>query len=319
MTGGRIHVRYTKWDGSLHWHFDTEHLADDVHGRWLLASPGVEYRRGSEPVRVDEDGFVLLIPDNGWWTAYFNAVPRSKEPHLVYVDVNTVAQWEGDTVHLVDLDLDVTMRPDHSVALLDEDEFMEHKERYGYPSEIVQGARHAADWLLDAMRSAAEPFAVAGPARVAAALGWAQGTVVAGHGAASGDKGDPRFPAGTLAEQAALFAAHGVYIGRFHRGTINLDVSPLRLEPVESLATIRDLPWTEHSPPETFSFFEATLSRDGSSHPALIYRPHPETKPEHQQPERVVEVLAPFIEGIEPGVAASLHIPPDQGVFVAAK
>jgi hypothetical protein len=42
---------------------------------------------------------------------------------------------------MVDLDLDVCrLRADGSVHLLDEDEFVEHRARYGFPAHVVDEA-----------------------------------------------------------------------------------------------------------------------------------------------------------------------------------
>ena len=47
--------------------------------------------------------FVLLVPAEGCWTAYFNA----EDDMEIYVDVTTRPVLDGDTVTAVDLDLDV--------------------------------------------------------------------------------------------------------------------------------------------------------------------------------------------------------------------
>ena len=67
---------------------------------------------------------------------------------------------DGDTVTAVDLDLDVIRRrADQLVLLVDEDEFAEHRIRYGYPAEVVGQAEQAAAWLLAAVGGGTEPFA----------------------------------------------------------------------------------------------------------------------------------------------------------------
>ncbi len=70
----------------------------------------------------------------------FNPPPRTSE---VYCDITTPARWESDdTVHLIDLDLDVVRRRATGlVELLDEDEFAEHRARFGYPDDVVAEAR----------------------------------------------------------------------------------------------------------------------------------------------------------------------------------
>ena len=87
----------------------------------------------------------------------FNPPPRTSE---VYCDVATPARWEGDTVHIVDLDLDVSRRRDTGlVELRDEDEFDEHRVQFGYPDYLVDEARAAASKLMGALADGSEPFA----------------------------------------------------------------------------------------------------------------------------------------------------------------
>jgi protein associated with RNAse G/E len=176
----RAHIRYTKWDGSLHWHFDADVIASDQHGTWVAVPPGGTYRRGDETPRVDEHGFVVLVPDRGWWTAYFNAVPRGSKAHLVYVDINTAATWNGTTASMIDLDLDVTLAPGESARIIDEDEFDEHRVLWSYPPEVVDRVRTTAARIATQIDFDREPFASAGPGRVAQALGWSSGTTIDG-------------------------------------------------------------------------------------------------------------------------------------------
>ena len=134
-----------------------------------------------------------------------------------------------------------------------------------------------------------------------------EGEVVRGHGVASGASGDPRFPAGTLALQFPVFARHDLDLSGFHPGTINLDIAPASYEIVAARLTLTNIQWHPDCPPETFSFFDCLLGTT----PALIYYPHPETKPGHFQSPTVLEVLAPKIEGLSYG--QRLHFTPDPG------
>lgn len=161
---GLIHVRYSKWDGSLHWHFDMWRLGEDGHGVWLGAPHGTPVQRGDrEP--IISPAFALLIPANAYWTGTFNVpVPDSPFPYDIYVDVCTPVTWEGSTATAIDLDLDVVRTPDGAVSLHDEDEFDEHRRRFGYPPYIVDSARSAAASTFTAIESGTEPFATVGSA-----------------------------------------------------------------------------------------------------------------------------------------------------------
>lgn len=118
-----------------------------------------------------------------------------------------------------------------------------------------------------------------------------EGIVVTGHGVASGRSDDTRFPDGTLAEQFPLFAAESIDLTGFRRATINVAVDGVLV--IDRPDRTVTLTWTPHLPAETFSFLRCVLEFDGERHGAMIYRPHPETKPDHLQPANVIEVLAP--------------------------
>ncbi|HEX6500376.1 MAG TPA: DUF402 domain-containing protein [Micromonosporaceae bacterium] len=163
MTGGEpegsetVWVRYFKYDGTPHRSYPARLVARRPEGSWLLVAAGtVATLAGGDAVR--EEAYTLLVPSDAWWTAMFNAAPRRTE---VYCDITTPAIWGEGEVSLVDLDLDVRRRRTGEIELLDEDEFAEHRARYGYPDQVVAQARAAAHWLVGALGDGTEPFASA--------------------------------------------------------------------------------------------------------------------------------------------------------------
>lgn len=154
-----VRVRYRKYDGSAHRDYPARRLADDRHGTWLGVPAGTASIYHGRP-SVERIPFVLLVPRDRWWTAMFNPPPRTSE---VYCDITSPARWDGDgVVQLIDLDLDVVRRRGTgAVELRDEDEFAAHRASFGYPDEVVTGARSAAAWLQTALRNGTQPFASA--------------------------------------------------------------------------------------------------------------------------------------------------------------
>jgi protein associated with RNAse G/E len=150
-----VRVRYRKFDGSPHRSYPAVSLGSDEYGDWL-GVPSGEFIAAALADFKYTDPYVLLVPREQWWTAMFNSPPRRTE---VYCDITTPAQWTDDGVLLTDLDLDVRRRREHNlVELLDEDEFADHRERYGYPPDLVAAAWEAAEWLLKALDDGTEPF-----------------------------------------------------------------------------------------------------------------------------------------------------------------
>ena len=138
-------------------------------------------------------------------------------------------------------------------------------------------------------------------------------TLLAGYGVASGKGGDPRFPGGTLAMQLEPFRLRGLDLSRFYRGTLNLSIAPHGYRVQRPTTTLRGVRWHPVEPAEDFSFFDCRLvTDDGRVYEGLIYYPHPDTKPDHVQPDDVLEVLAERIEGIGYGDGVWLELVTEQ-------
>jgi hypothetical protein len=158
MAGERVRVVFRKYDGSLHWHLTLPRLGEDEHGVWVGQPAGGSMRKGSGPPVPLVYAHVGLVSPQVGWVAWFNGPPDRLE---VYCDVTTVPVWtSASEVTMIDLDLDVCrLREDKSVRVLDEDEFAEHRLRYGYPDAVVAEATRTAEWLRTALADGTQPFA----------------------------------------------------------------------------------------------------------------------------------------------------------------
>jgi hypothetical protein len=140
---------------------------------------------------------------------------------------------------------------------------------------------------------------------------WIQvkGRVTKGHGVASGQAGDARFPQGTIAMQKPFFQTLGLDLEGYFPGTINLSIAPHQYAIRNAKYTFRNLKWSPTSPAEDFSFFDCRLLISGDrSISGLIYYPHPETKPEHFQAADILEILAPPIDALSYGDEIVLEV-----------
>ena len=154
---GLVQVDYHKYDGSLHWNLRMRRLGEDEHGVWLGLPADSVMRKGHNPEVPLPEAHVILFPRGAWWTACFNAAPRSTE---IYCDITTPPEWlSRETVSMIDLDLDVLRKRGAAQPLLvDEDEFAEHQLHYGYPPDVIASAQDSAAWLMAAVAGGAGPF-----------------------------------------------------------------------------------------------------------------------------------------------------------------
>jgi uncharacterized protein len=93
-----------------------------------------------------------------WYNVYVN-IYEDGSLKSFYCNVAMPPNLDHDEIHWIDLDLDVQIFPDGTYAILDEDEFDEHKVKYGYPDDVQARARQAVDEIIALARLRTEPFA----------------------------------------------------------------------------------------------------------------------------------------------------------------
>lgn len=128
---------------------------------------------------------------------------------------------------------------------------------------------------------------------------WISGTIVAGHGVASGAGQDRRYPAGTIQLQQPFFLERGIDLSGYYPGTLNVDLAPVVPVPRHPLfdGVIRWFGDIE----ERFLLSPVEVEASGARHAGLWYYPHPKTKPAHFQRNTVVELLLPWIADVKAG------------------
>ena len=127
----------TKYDGSLHYRYNTTLVSETPELLMLYVGPGVpveSYRGASITDRHSLQLYWSSRPYNlhvSWYADW--------QPRIHYVNIATPAIWAGAILSFIDLDLDVIWRfGSGEVILDDEDEFAVHQLRYGYSSQLIE-------------------------------------------------------------------------------------------------------------------------------------------------------------------------------------
>jgi hypothetical protein len=155
-SGSHALLRATKYDGSAHWIQPFRVISDDgnllvteYHARTPIFTSRGEFRS-------PYDSTVYFWRDR--WFNVFRLARPGCELALWYCNVTTPPVFLSGQISYVDLDLDVAVRPDGAIELLDEDEFQVHRKKYAYPEEVVFEARHAAAEVANLARDGLFPF-----------------------------------------------------------------------------------------------------------------------------------------------------------------
>ena len=141
---------------------------------------------------------------------------------------------------------------------------------------------------------------------------WLAATVLEGHGIASGRSRDTPYGAGSISLQRPHFEALGLDLSDCFEGTINLSIAPLHFEIIAPDHCFRQVTWCKDGPVEDFSFVRCTLALDLAQVNAWVYYPHPDTKPGHFHPDSLVEVISPYLAGLQYGSSLQLGLPADR-------
>jgi hypothetical protein len=131
-----------------------------------------------------------------------------------------------------------------------------------------------------------------------------------GYGVASGPSAD--YPYGALERQLPFFRDGGLDLRGLFLGTLNVDISPQIFRLVRPDFTFAGVAWTDLHPPEDFSFARCRLQVFERQLDAWIYYPHPETKLRHFQDPSLMEVISPWISGVQPGTRLAVWVDSDQ-------
>lgn len=152
-----MRILSTKYDGSVHYDYAARLVAERDGLLLCVADAGVPVLgyRGDGVLR---QGMTQLFFTDRYYNVFHNHTPLGRRGFLSYANIGTPARLEGDTVHWVDLDIDVIQTEAEGLIVDDEDEFADHRERMRYPDDLVRTVLAARDELVALGRELAFPF-----------------------------------------------------------------------------------------------------------------------------------------------------------------
>ncbi len=160
LIGRETPLHMTKYDGSYHRRWPGRFVMRK--GPMYLLSYAVGDLISTTPAVADDPAaWAIRWPGEVYlWDDRWYNVSRSMRGgrRWFYVNVATPAEFDGAQFHCVDLDLDVSWFADEDPRVLDEDEFLAHREAMRYPADVIERARAAVDEVLGLIGQRAFPF-----------------------------------------------------------------------------------------------------------------------------------------------------------------
>ena len=173
VVGDPVWLERRKWPDVPHYRHHGWPLGEDEHGQWYELKVGDPVFRGDEVLFHGRHGGLMLVPHGQpGWLAWF----LSGRDFDLYVDIVGHVVRSPEAVTMVDLDFDVVRYVDGHVELVDEDEFVEHRVRYGYPDDVAEAAVATSRRVLAAVEAREPPFDDVAARRCAATVGIVLGS-----------------------------------------------------------------------------------------------------------------------------------------------
>lgn len=153
--GTFVHIQSYKHDGSLHrtWckgfvlEADENHIVAVTDRAWVIESDGRKW--------LTREPAVCFFYKDKW----FNVISMIRHAGIYYyVNLASPSIYDGEAIKNIDYDLDVKLYPDGGYQILDENEYLDHASKMGYPKEIMKIVEKQLDLLIEMMDKAEEPF-----------------------------------------------------------------------------------------------------------------------------------------------------------------
>jgi uncharacterized protein len=150
-------VYSTKYDGSLHYQYQTALVHAEPNLLMLYMGPGtpITSYRGS---MVALNHTLQLYWSDRLYNLHVNWY-ADWQPRSHYINIATPATWHDGTLRFIDLDLDVIWRSRTGEVILDdEDEFVAHQARFGYPADLIERAWRSGEQVRELIARRVYPF-----------------------------------------------------------------------------------------------------------------------------------------------------------------
>ncbi|MEP6570845.1 MAG: DUF402 domain-containing protein [Acidobacteriota bacterium] len=153
----RVEVRAYKYDGTLHRSWEAELLRQEdslivLDARFPIGI--VHELLGTIAAGTHSLEYYWL---DRWYNVFRFAQPDG-ELRNYYCNVNVPAEFDGEVLSYVDLDLDILVDPEFSYKVLDVEDFEQNARLFFYPEEIKANARRALAELVNMIEARAFPF-----------------------------------------------------------------------------------------------------------------------------------------------------------------
>ena len=155
-TVGRwLGIQCFKHDGTVHRTWDRGLVLENNEDYVVIATKRAKVIESNGRRWFTKEPAVTIFSKKEWW----NAICMIKEDGICfYCNIASPSLVDKETIKYIDYDLDAKLFPNGDIRVLDQKEYMHHKDQYHYSDELDQVLRYSIKNVIKKMENGLFPF-----------------------------------------------------------------------------------------------------------------------------------------------------------------
>ncbi|MGP1413809.1 MAG: DUF402 domain-containing protein [Bacillales bacterium] len=155
LEGKWIQIHGYKHDGNLHRIWDSVFVIEETSEYIVVASNRVKVVENNFKIWKTREPAVMIYFKRRW----YNVIAMIKETGIsYYVNLASPFVLDKEKIKYIDYDLDIKMFPNNRIKVIDVNEYIRHKNYYGYEEDIDKILRYNLKEIKELMSNHEFPF-----------------------------------------------------------------------------------------------------------------------------------------------------------------
>lgn len=155
VTGRWLSIYCFKHNGSLHRCWDRGLVLENNDDIIVIATKKAKVVESNGRRWFTKEPAVTIFSKKEWWNAI---CMFKKEGICYYCNIASPSVIDGDSIKYIDYDLDAKLFPNGDIRLLDQREYLHHKEKYNYSEELDTVLKYTMEKIVSLMKKKEFPF-----------------------------------------------------------------------------------------------------------------------------------------------------------------
>ena len=155
-TVGRwLGIQCFKHDGTVHRTWDRGLVLENNEDYIVVASRRAKVIENNGRRWFTKEPAVTIFSKKEWW----NAICMIKEDGICfYCNIASPSLIDKETIKYIDYDLDAKLFPNGDIRVLDQKEYVHHKDQYHYSEDLDKVLKYETDVIVNRMKKREFPF-----------------------------------------------------------------------------------------------------------------------------------------------------------------